>query len=76
LAERQVGGRGQSWGAECSAVDFAKKNLASDADFELARGTYNVKFLTSENLAATIGTFEAEIPHRCRRRPSERRCSP
>jgi len=47
--------------AECSAVDFAKKNLAYDAGFEPAPGTYTVKFPTSENLTGKMRAFESKL---------------
>ncbi len=43
------------------ATDFAKKNLAYDAGFELPPGTYTVKFLARENLGGKMGTFETKL---------------
>jgi VWFA-related protein len=42
-------------------ADFAKKNLAYDSGFELAPGTYSVKFLARENLGGKMGTFETKL---------------
>ena len=44
-----------------NAADFAKKNLAYDAGFELAPGAYTVKFLARENLTGKMGTFETKL---------------
>jgi VWFA-related protein len=44
-----------------TAADFAKKNLAYDAGFELPPGTYTVKFLARENLTGKMGTFETRL---------------
>jgi VWFA-related protein len=44
-----------------NAADFAKKNLAYDAGFELAPGTYTVKFLARENITGKMGTFETKL---------------
>jgi VWFA-related protein len=44
-----------------NAADFAKKSMAYDAGFELAPGTYTVKFLARENLTGKMGTFETKL---------------
>jgi VWFA-related protein len=44
-----------------NAADFAKKNLAYDAGFELPPGAYTVKFLARENLTGKMGTFETKL---------------
>ena len=44
-----------------NAAEFAKKNLAYDAGFELPPGTYTVKFLARENLTGKMGTFETKL---------------
>jgi len=43
------------------AGELASKNLAYDCGFELAPGTYTVKFLARENLTGKIGTFETKL---------------
>jgi len=44
-----------------AAADLAKKSLAYDTGFELAPGTYTVKFLARENATGKMGTFETKL---------------
>jgi VWFA-related protein len=44
-----------------TAAELAKKGLAYDAGFELAPGTYTVKFLARENVNGKMGTFETKL---------------
>jgi VWFA-related protein len=44
-----------------TAAELAKKNLAYDSGFELAPGTYTVKFLARENVTGKMGTFETKL---------------
>jgi VWFA-related protein len=44
-----------------TAADLAQKNLAYDSGFELAPGTYTVKFLARENVTGKMGTFETKL---------------
>ena len=44
-----------------TAAELASKNLAYDSGFELAPGTYTVKFLARENVTGKIGTFETKL---------------
>jgi len=44
-----------------TGADLAKKNLAYDTGFELAPGTYTVKFLARESQSGKMGTFEAKL---------------
>lgn len=44
-----------------TAAELAARNLAYDSGFELAPGTYTVKFLACENVGGKIGTFETRL---------------
>jgi hypothetical protein len=44
-----------------TAAELAKKSLAYDSGFELAPGTYTVKFLARENVNGKMGTFETKL---------------
>jgi len=44
-----------------TAADLVKKSLAYDTGFELAPGTYTVKFLARESQSGKIGTFESKL---------------
>ena len=44
-----------------TAAELASKNLAYDSGFELAPGTYTVKFLARENVTGKMGTFETKL---------------
>ena len=44
-----------------TAAELAQKSLAYDSGFELAPGTYTVKFLARENVTGKMGTFETKL---------------
>jgi len=44
-----------------TAAELASRNLAYDSGFELAPGTYTVKFLARENVTGKMGTFEKKL---------------
>jgi len=44
-----------------SSSDLARKFLAYDTGFELAPGTYTVKFLARESQSGKMGTFETKL---------------